>query len=134
MKNNHRNFTLNWMKNKKFARLAIKKAKEQNAFTLIEMMIVLLVISVLLIITIPNITKHNSTINSKGCQAFVKMVEAQIQAFEMDHQRLPTNIAELQTEKYLTSEQKTCPNGDEVEIGVDGEVSVIGADPSETSL
>ena len=43
-----------------------------RGFTLIEMMIVLLVISVLLIITIPNVTKHNSKINSKGCDAFVK--------------------------------------------------------------
>lgn len=133
MKNNHRNFMQSWMKKKKFTRLTIKKISEQRAFTLIEMMIVLLVISVLLIITIPNITKHNSTINTKGCQAFVKMIEAQIQAFEMDNQRLPANITELQTEKYLTSEQKTCPNGDEVEIGADGEVKVIGGEPSETT-
>ncbi|MEX3710888.1 competence type IV pilus major pilin ComGC [Cytobacillus horneckiae] len=50
------------------------KKKKEDGFTLIEMMIVLLVISVLLIITIPNITKNNSEINNKGCQAFIKMV------------------------------------------------------------
>lgn len=55
-----------------------------RGFTLIEMMIVLLVISVLLIITVPNVTKHNSKINSKGCDAFVKMVQAQVQAYEID--------------------------------------------------
>ncbi|MDQ0156402.1 competence type IV pilus major pilin ComGC [Robertmurraya andreesenii] len=100
----------------------------QHGFTLIEMMIVLLVISVLLIITIPNITKHNSTINSKGCKAFVKMVEAQVQAFEMDKNKLPSSLEELQKEKYIN--QTTCPNGDKVEIGAKGEVNVIGETPS----
>lgn len=94
----------------------------ERGFTLIEMMIVLLVISVLLIITIPNITKHNSTINTKGCKAFVKMVEAQVQAYEMDHQKLPTSIKDLQDNGYLNKEQTTCPNGKEVIIGTDGEV------------
>ncbi|KPD01109.1 ComG operon protein 3 precursor [Geobacillus sp. BCO2] len=42
----------------------------QKGFTLIEMLIVMMVISVLLLIAIPNITKHNSMINSKGCEAF----------------------------------------------------------------
>jgi len=46
--------------------------KNQKGFTLIEMMIVLLVISVLLVITVPNVTKNNSSINEKGCEAFVK--------------------------------------------------------------
>ncbi|MFF2854521.1 prepilin-type N-terminal cleavage/methylation domain-containing protein, partial [Peribacillus sp. NPDC058002] len=43
----------------------LKKMNERG-FTLIEMLIVLLVISILLIITIPNITKNQSTIQSKG--------------------------------------------------------------------
>ena len=58
--------------------------KNQKGFTLIEMMIVLLVISVLLVITVPNVTKNNSSINEKGCDAFVKMVQGQVQAYELD--------------------------------------------------
>lgn len=101
----------------------------EQGFTLIEMMIVLLVISVLLIITIPNITKHNSNINTKGCKAFVKMVEAQVQAYEMDHQALPASIEDLQEKGYLNTEQTKCPNGKEVTIGPDGKVVA----PSEDS-
>jgi competence protein ComGC len=101
----------------------------QKGFTLIEMMIVLLVISVLLIITIPNITKHNSTINSKGCKAFVKMVEAQVQAYEMDKQKLPASLGDLQTEGYLNEEQSSCPNGDKVKIGENGKVDVVKVTP-----
>lgn len=46
----------------------------EKAFTLIEMLIVLMVISVLLLIVIPNITKHNGMINNKGCETFVNTV------------------------------------------------------------
>ena len=58
--------------------------KNQKGFTLIEMMIVLLVISVLLVITVPNVTKNNSSINEKGCEAFINMVQGQVQAYELD--------------------------------------------------
>lgn len=97
--------------------------KNEQGFTLIEMMIVMLIISVLLIITIPNITKHNSNINNKGCEAFVKMVQAQVQAFEMEKKRLPTDIEELVKEGYLREEAKGCPNGKEIVIDSDGTVT-----------
>lgn len=96
--------------------------KNERGFTLIEMMIVLLVISVLLIVTIPNIANHHSSIYTKGCDAYVRMVEAQVQAFEMDHERLPSNISELVTEGYLSEEQGKCPHGDTPELGDKGEV------------
>ena len=37
-----------------------KYLKNEKGFTLIEMMIVLLIISVLILITIPNVTKHSA--------------------------------------------------------------------------
>ncbi|PAE23372.1 MULTISPECIES: competence type IV pilus major pilin ComGC [Bacillaceae] len=93
-----------------------------RGFTLIEMMIVLLVISVLLIITIPNVTKHNSKINSKGCEAFVKMVQAQVQAYEIDEKVLPSDIQDLVAADYLNEGATTCPNGDAITISADGKV------------
>ncbi|TKC19890.1 competence type IV pilus major pilin ComGC [Robertmurraya kyonggiensis] len=121
------------MKNKRSTTLSqwLKQHKE-SGFTLIEMLIVLLVISVLLIITIPNVTKHNSTINTKGCQAFVKMVEAQVQAFQMDNQKMPSGLADLQTAGYLNNEQDSCPNGDKIEIGSDGEVTLPNSEADAT--
>jgi competence protein ComGC len=100
-----------------------KFIQNEKAFTLIEMMIVLLVISVLLIIAVPNISKHNSNIKEKGCEAFIKMVEAQVQSFEMDKNRLPTGLAELQSEGFLQENQSTCPNGDIVTISSTGAVT-----------
>ncbi|GCD81858.1 competence type IV pilus major pilin ComGC [Parageobacillus thermoglucosidasius] len=97
---------------------------DEKAFTLIEMLIVLMVISVLLLIVIPNITKHNGMINNKGCEAFVNTVQAQVKAYEMEHNKIPT-IQELINEKYIKSAQ--CPNGRKIQISSDGEVSESGA-------
>ncbi|MBU8879368.1 prepilin-type N-terminal cleavage/methylation domain-containing protein [Bacillus sp. FJAT-29790] len=103
--------------------MKLKLLKSENGFTLIEMMIVLLVISVLLIITIPNITKHNSKINSKGCEAFVKMVQAQAQAYEIDKRKPPADVDELVREEYLNEDETSCPNGDKISISAEGKVT-----------
>ena len=98
--------------------------KNQKGFTLIEMMIVLLVISVLLIISIPNIAKHNANINDKGCKAYVKMVEAQVQAYHIEYKEYPTSVTELVTEGYLKSGESACTDSTTIVINqVDGEVT-----------
>ncbi|AGK54883.1 competence type IV pilus major pilin ComGC [Bacillus sp. 1NLA3E] len=97
--------------------------KNEKGFTLIEMMIVLLIISVLLIITIPNVAKHNANINTKGCQAYVKMVEAQVQAYHLDLQKYPASTQELIDEGYLKSGETACPDSTNIVIGADGEVT-----------
>lgn len=81
----------------------------QKGFTLIEMLIVLLVISVLLIITIPNIVKQQGTIREKGCDALEKMVQGQVQAYQIDNNKLPESLTVLKEEGYINNE--TCPNG-----------------------
>ncbi|MDP4169920.1 MAG: competence type IV pilus major pilin ComGC [Bacillota bacterium] len=100
--------------------------KKENGFTLIEMMVVMLVISVLLIITIPNITKNNSNINNKGCQAFVKMVQAQVQSYQMDKGSYPTSVSDLVKEGYLKENATGCPDGvTTISIGTDGTVTAV---------
>lgn len=95
--------------------------KNEKGFTLVEMMIVMLVISVLLIVTIPNVAKHNENINEKGCEAFVRMVEAQVQSYEIKHNKVPT-LGELKTGGYLSAEG--CPDGKTVvKIDADGNVT-----------
>lgn len=98
--------------------------KNQRGFTLIEMMIVLMIISVLLIITVPNVTKNNQSINIKGCEAYVKMVQAQVQAYEMDNKVLPTTIQELIDKKYLKNDSKSACGSRALTITAEGEVTV----------
>ncbi|RDU35127.1 competence protein ComG [Neobacillus piezotolerans] len=97
--------------------------KNNRGFTLIEMMVVMLIISVLLVITIPNITKHNQNINTKGCDAYKKMVQAQVQAFELEKGKYPSSMAELISEGYLPDKAGGCPGGKtKLSIGPNGEV------------
>lgn len=90
-----------------------------KAFTLIEMLIVLMIISILIIITIPNVTKHNQMINEKGCEAYIKMVQTQIEAYEIETDLTPT-LSDLETAGYIDS--TACPNGSQIEIDSEGNV------------
>jgi competence protein ComGC len=76
------------------------------------MMIVLMIISVLLLVTIPNVAKNNSVVKERGCDAFVKLVEAQLQAYEIETGDLPLTLTELVDGGYITS--TTCPGGGEI--------------------
>jgi competence protein ComGC len=108
----------------------MKFIKGELAFTLIEMMIVLLIISVLILIAIPNVTKHSQSIDEKGCAAYVKMVEGQIEAYKMDKKRPPESIGDLTDEEYLP-ENAQCPDGTQLTINSAGKVEVEIAGGSE---
>lgn len=100
----------------------MKKFRNQLGFTLIEMMVVLLIISVLILIAIPNVTKHSATIDQKGCQAYVKMVQGQVEAYRMELNGVPT-VQNLVDAEYLNADQITCPDGSTLLIDSSGVVS-----------
>lgn len=101
----------------------IKIIKNKKGFTLVEMLVVLLIISILILITIPNVTKHFSTVDDKGCQAFVRMVQGQVEAYKLEYNQVPS-MDELVNKKYLRANETSCPNGKNVVINSDGEVVV----------
>ncbi|KAA6482272.1 competence type IV pilus major pilin ComGC [Bacillus swezeyi] len=74
------------------------------------MLVVMLVISILLLITIPNVTKHNQSIQKKGCEGLKNMIQAQITAYQMDHDGQTPSIGDLESEGYI-KKNSTCPNG-----------------------
>lgn len=84
--------------------------REEEAFTLIEMLLVLLVISVLIILIIPNIAAQSSNVQNTGCDAQVKMVQGQVEAYTLNEGSPPSSISSLVPD-YLTSDQTTCANG-----------------------
>lgn len=100
-----------------------KLLKNERGFTLIEMMIVLLVITVLLFIAIPNVAKQSKNINEKGCEAFVHMVQGQVQAYRIDNNSLPSSVDTLVTDGYLRDDETNCPGGSAVTIDAEGIVS-----------
>jgi len=99
--------------------------RNEYGFTLVEMLVVLLVISILLLITIPNIAAHNKNIQEKGCEGLKDMVQGQVVAFEMEFQTTPT-IQDLIDNEYLPEAPK-CPNGNTLTIDSEGKVQENGS-------
>lgn len=93
---------------------------KQNAFTILEMMIVMLVVALLLLITLPNIQQKEKIIRGKGCSALVEIVDSQILLYEIENEKTPTSVSQLIEKGYLKKGQDTCPNGKKVVI-VDGQ-------------
>ncbi|BAC13866.1 competence type IV pilus major pilin ComGC [Oceanobacillus iheyensis] len=84
--------------------------KKESGFTLIEMLIVLMVISVLMILIIPNIGEKSEDVHSKGCEALVSVVQAQVDAFLLENGQYPSSLEELIEMDFITEDQLTCPN------------------------
>jgi len=81
----------------------MKIVNEEKGFTLVEMLIVMMIISILLIVVIPNVTKYQKTIRLKGCNAFVKNVQSQVQGYMLENDgKIPT-LGDLQKDNYVTN-------------------------------
>ena len=74
------------------------KKKLHAGFTLVEMMIVLLIISVLVLLFIPNLAQEKDTVLDKGNHAIVESMKTQIE------------LQEFSTGKPVTEEYITLPN------------------------
>ena len=90
--------------------------KHKQGFTVLEMMIVLSIISLVFLITLPNIQQKEKIIRKKGCEALVEVVNSQIILYEIDNGVTPTSIDQLIVKGYLKKSQKKCPNGKTIYI------------------
>ena len=83
--------------------MKLKEAKTK-AFTLVEMLIVLLIISVLLLLFVPNLTKQKDAVNDKGKAAVVKVVESQAELYSLDKNE-EASLSKLEADGRITAEQ-----------------------------
>lgn len=81
----------------------LKKAKVK-AFTLVEMLVVLLIISVLFLLFVPNLTKQKEAVNDKGKAAVVKVVESQAELYSLEKNE-DASLRKLQADGRITEEQ-----------------------------
>lgn len=94
----------------------------KKGFTVLEMILVLTVITIVVLLTIPNISQKKKIINNIGCQALMEVVNSQILVYELDGKKVE-NIDQLVEAELLTPSQTVCPNGAEIEI-VDGQAAI----------
>ncbi|WP_024413201.1 competence type IV pilus major pilin ComGC [Streptococcus suis] len=75
-----------------------------RAFTLVEMLVVLGIISLLLLLFVPNLSQQKDAIQKKGDAAVVKVVESQMELYELEHDKEAT-VEDLQQAGYITEKQ-----------------------------
>lgn len=80
------------------------RRKTVKAFTLVEMLLVLAVVSVLLLLFVPNLSKQKESIDAAGGRALVKVVESQAELYKLSHDDEPT-LSALESEGYLEEKQ-----------------------------
>lgn len=78
--------------------------KKVKAFTLVEMLVVLGIISLLLLLFVPNLSQQKDAVQKKGDAAVVKVVESQMELYELAHDKEAT-VADLQQAGYITEKQ-----------------------------
>lgn len=84
--------------------LQIFRKKTVKAFTLVEMLIVLLIVSVLLLLFVPNLSKQKEQIESSGGRALVKVVESQAELYEMSNDG-EASLSALVAGEFISQDQ-----------------------------
>lgn len=87
-----------------------KQLRNVESFTLIEMLIVLLVISALVLLFIPNISRYRDHVNREGKQAVMQLVDAQKELYSLQNNGKVPMIAELLKEGYIKQEHADAYN------------------------
>ncbi|GEL67793.1 competence type IV pilus major pilin ComGC [Marinilactibacillus psychrotolerans] len=79
--------------------------RAQEGFTLIEMTLVLFIISVLLLLIIPNIGSYQGTAQETGNSALETVVQTQIDLYEMKKHTTPKTLEDLHGDGFLSESQ-----------------------------
>ncbi|XOQ37430.1 MAG: Prepilin-type N-terminal cleavage/methylation domain-containing protein [Lactococcus sp.] len=80
------------------------KQKQAAAFTLVEMLVVLLIISVLILLFVPNLSKQKEAVKNTGNGAIVKVVNSQAELYKLDHTDEAT-LSKLVSNGNITQKQ-----------------------------
>ncbi|KRN98655.1 competence type IV pilus major pilin ComGC [Companilactobacillus kimchiensis] len=81
--------------------------KIHRAFTLIEMVIVLFIISLLLLIMIPNLAAQKEKADKRSDEAFNITIQTQKELYAEDHDGKSPTLAELKDGSYISNKQLT---------------------------
>ena len=100
----------------------MRKIFYKQAFTLLEMIVVVMIIAILFLLTVPNVSKIINSVDNKACDALTKVIDTAIVQYKLDNDIMPSSITDLVNGAYITNNQTTCSNGKQLYI-VDGHAS-----------
>ncbi|PEH08014.1 competence protein ComGC [Lactobacillus sp. UMNPBX3] len=93
--------------------------KKQSGFTLLEMSIVLFIISLLVLIMLPNLSQQRKHANNIHGKAMTSVIQTQIDAYENENGTDNVSLEELNKANYLTDAQVQQAHHEKIVI-VDG--------------
>ena len=88
----------------------------KKGFTLLEMVVVITVLSILFLLTIPNIQKVLNIVDDKGCEALIKVVDSSIIQYRLVFGDNPVSVNDLVNADLISQQQTQCSNGDSIYI------------------
>lgn len=103
------------------------KKLNDNGFTLIEMVLVLFVISILMLLIIPNVVQQKQKVDNQGTKALVTVVQTQVELYEMEQSEKAPTFEALKAAGYLSDVQLKQAN-EKLEIS-NGKVSAKSTSP-----
>lgn len=83
----------------------------KKGFTLLEMVVVMIIISILFLLTIPNVSRVINSVDDRACQALCKVADSAIAQYKLDWGQMPNSIQDLVSGGYLQESQTKCSNG-----------------------
>lgn len=95
----------------------------KKGFTLLEMTIVVIIISVIFLLSVPSIQKTLGVVNNKGCKAIEKVGDAAILEYKMEYGEYPQSVDDLVNAGLLNESQIECDGSKRMEI-IDGEAFI----------
>lgn len=84
------------------------------------MVVVVSVLSVMFLLTVPNIQKVMNIVERKGCDALVKVVDSAILQYKLNYNEYPGSVYDLVNAGLLTNDQIECSSGEFISI-IDGQ-------------
>ncbi|MDN6900844.1 prepilin-type N-terminal cleavage/methylation domain-containing protein [Oenococcus sicerae] len=78
---------------------------KKTAFTLIEMAVVLFIISLLMLLILPNLNNQRKKAAATQSDAMVSVVQTQVSLYENETDDNDVTYADLVSDKYLTDKQ-----------------------------
>lgn len=99
------------------------KLQNKKGFTLLEMTIVIIIISVIFLLSVPSIQKTLTVVNNKGCKAIEKVADSAILQYKLEYDEYPGSVADLVNAGLLTEAQTKCDGSKSLVIS-DGEASI----------
>lgn len=98
-------------------------SRKNAGFTLLEMTIVVLIVSVLFLLTVPSIQETLGIVNTKGCKALEKVGDAAILEYKMKYDEFPSSTGDLVSAGLLSEDQIKCDGSKNLVI-INGEAHI----------